>query len=291
MERPARAHDAHHGQGQERDARRRRRRRADRPHLRRGGDRPACRPVDRQHLRRAPRAHRVYDAEPERVAVVHPGVDVEVFRPGRQSEARELLGIAPDAALLMFAGRIQPLKAPDVVLRAAAVMLERDPALRERLVVAVVGGASGSGLEHPSMLTDLMSELGIDDVVRFVPTVSQRQLADWYAAASVVCVPSYNESFGLVAIEAQACGTPVVAARVGGLTTAVSDGVSGVLVDGHDPADFAAAIHPLLTDPGLREAMSHKAVRHAEGFGWDVTADRTLAVYAEAVASHQEEQS
>lgn len=232
----------------------------------------------------------LYEADPDRVAIVHPGVDVEVFRPGRHTEARELLGIAPDAALVMFAGRIQPLKAPDVVLRAAAVMLAQDPGLRERLVVAVVGGASGSGLDHPSMLTDLTAELGIEDVVRFVPTVSQRELADWYAAASVVCVPSYNESFGLVAIEAQACGTPVVAARVGGLTTAVSDGVSGVLVDGHDPIEFAAAIHPLLTEPELREAMSHKAVRHAEGFGWDVTADRTLAVYAEAVTAHQKEQ-
>lgn len=233
----------------------------------------------------------LYEAEPDRVAVVHPGVDVKVFRPGRQNEARALLGIAPGAALVMFAGRIQPLKAPDVVLRAAAVMLERDPGLRERLVVAVVGGASGSGLDHPTMLTDLAAELGIQDVVRFVPTVSQRELADWYAAASVVCVPSYNESFGLVAIEAQACGTPVVAARVGGLATAVSDGVSGVLVDGHDPVDFAAAILPLLTEPELREAMSHKAVRHAEGFGWDVTADRTLTVYSEAVASRREEQS
>ena len=91
------------------------------------------------------------------------------------------------------------------------------------------------GLDRPTALTDLSTRLGIQDVVRFIPTVTQQDLADWYAAASVVCVPSYNESFGLVAIEAQACGTPVVAARVGGLSTAVSDGVSGVLVDGHDP--------------------------------------------------------
>jgi D-inositol-3-phosphate glycosyltransferase len=230
----------------------------------------------------------LYDADPERVAVVHPGVDTDVFRPGRLAEARERLGIDPDAAVLLFAGRIQPLKAPDVVLRAAAVMLERDPSIRERLVVAVVGGASGSGLDQPTALSDLSVELGIDDVVRFVPTVAQRELADWYAAASVVCVPSHNESFGLVAIEAQACGTPVVAARVGGLTTAVSDGVTGVLVDGHDPADYAAAIHPLLTDAEAREAMSQKAVRHAEGFGWDVTADRTLGVYEAAVAAHRE---
>jgi D-inositol-3-phosphate glycosyltransferase len=230
----------------------------------------------------------LYDAAPERVAVVHPGVDLEVFTPGRHDEARRRLGIAPDAALLLFAGRIQPLKAPDVVLRAAAEMLRNDPALRSRLVVAVVGGASGSGLDQPTALADLGDELGIADVVRFVPTVAQRELADWYAAASVVCVPSYNESFGLVAIEAQACGTPVVAARVGGLSTSVSDGVTGVLIDGHDPVDYAAAIHRLLTDPDAREAMSHKAVRHAEGFGWDVTADRTLGVYVDAVIARQE---
>lgn len=228
----------------------------------------------------------LYDAAPDRVAVVHPGVDLSVFRAGRQEEARELLGISADAALLLFAGRIQPLKAPDVVLNAAAVMLERDPGLRDRLVVAIVGGASGSGLEHPSAMSDLSTSLGLDDVVRFIPAVNQSELADWYAAASVVCVPSYNESFGLVAIEAQACGTPVVAARVGGLPTAVSDGVSGVLVDGHDPADYASALHPLLVDVELREAMSAKAVHHAESFGWDVTADRTLNVYEAAIAAH-----
>jgi D-inositol-3-phosphate glycosyltransferase len=230
----------------------------------------------------------LYDADPDRVAVVHPGVDLTIFRAGRMREARALLGLADDAAVILFAGRIQPLKAPDVVLKAAAVLLERDPSLRDRLLVAVVGGASGSGLDEPSALSDLSVVLGIDDVVRLVPTVSQRELADWYAAASVVCVPSHNESFGLVAIEAQACGTPVVAARVGGLSTAVADGVTGVLIDGHDPAEYATAIHVLLTNPQAREAMSHKAVRHAEGFGWDVTAERTLAVYAEAIAARQE---
>lgn len=230
----------------------------------------------------------LYDATPDHVAVVHPGVDLEVFRAGRQTEARALLGIPDDVVLVLFAGRIQPLKAPDIVLKAAAVMLRRDPALRKRLVVAIVGGASGTGLEQPTALTDLSASLGIDDVVRFIPTVSQGGLADWYAAATAVCVPSYNESFGLVAIEAQACGTPIVAARVGGLSTAVSDGVTGVLIDGHDPADYATALHPLLTDVELREAMSQKAVRHAESFGWDVTADRTVVVYEDAIRSHQE---
>jgi D-inositol-3-phosphate glycosyltransferase len=228
----------------------------------------------------------LYDADPERVSVVHPGVDLDVFRSGRRAEAREALGLDADAHLVLFVGRIQPLKAPDVVIRAAADLLAHDPGLRSRLGVAVVGGASGAGLEQPTALTDLAAELGLDDVVRFVPPVDQHALADWYAAASVVCVPSYNESFGLVAIEAQACGTPVVAARVGGLGTAVADGVSGVLVDGHDPADYAAALHALLVDDDLRASMGHKAVRHAESFGWDVTADRTLAVYDAAVAAH-----
>ncbi len=226
----------------------------------------------------------LYDADPDRVCVVHPGVDLEVFRSGRRAEARAALGIDPDAHVVLFVGRIQPLKAPDVVIAAAATMLERDPAMRDRLDVVIVGGASGTGLDHPTALTDQTSALGLEDVVRFVSPVNQATLADWYAAASVVCVPSYNESFGLVAIEAQACGTPVVAARVGGLSTAVADGVSGILVDGHDPADYATELHRLLVDDTLRDGMGHKAVRHAESFGWDVTADRTLDVYTSAVS-------
>ncbi|MDQ3157912.1 MAG: D-inositol-3-phosphate glycosyltransferase [Actinomycetota bacterium] len=233
----------------------------------------------------------LYDADPAKVAVVHPGVDLDVFRAGRRDEARSILGIDPAAHVLLFAGRIQPLKAPDILVKAAGELLRRQPSLRGRLVVAIVGGASGTGLEHPTALADLSSAAGLEDVIRFVPTISQTELADWYAAATVVCVPSYNESFGLVAIEAQACGTPVVAARVGGLATAVSDGVSGILVDGHDPLDYADAFQRILSDPELRESMSQKAVSHAESFGWDITAERTLAVYREAVDAHRKAES
>ncbi|MGZ5415000.1 MAG: D-inositol-3-phosphate glycosyltransferase [Aeromicrobium sp.] len=233
----------------------------------------------------------LYGADPARVAVVHPGVDLDVFRAGRQAEARSIIGLDPDSHVLLFAGRIQPLKAPDILVRAAGELLRRQPSLRGRLVVAIVGGPSGTGLEHPTALVDLSTAAGLEDVVRFVPTVSQGELADWYAAATVVCVPSYNESFGLVAIEAQACGTPVVAARVGGLATAVSDGVSGILVEGHDPLDYADAFQAILSDPELRESMSQKAVRHAESFGWDITAERTLAVYREAVEAHRKADS
>jgi len=228
---------------------------------------------------------RLYDADPARVHVVHPGVDLNVFRPLDPGNARRQLGLPADAVVLMFAGRIQPLKAPDVLLRAVAVLLERDPSLRSRLVVPIVGGPSGSGLEEPTSLVDLARSLGVDDVTRFVPPVSQQELARWYAAATLVCVPSYSESFGLVAVEAQACGTPVVAAGVGGLSTAVDHGRTGLLVCGHDPSEYARAIEHLVGNPGRRQRMSEAALRHAHTFGWERTAEETLRVYEEAVLS------
>jgi D-inositol-3-phosphate glycosyltransferase len=228
----------------------------------------------------------LYGAEPGKVAVVHPGVDLDAFTPGDPARARARLGLPPDAVVLAFAGRLQPLKAPDVLIRAAARMLAADPALRDRLVVAVIGGPSGNGLEHPETYAELARRLGVDDVTRFVEPVGQDLLADWYRAASAVCVPSYSESFGLVALEAQAVGTPVVAAAVGGLTTAVADGRSGVLVDGHDPDDFAAALRRVLAD---RDRMSAAAIEHAGGFGWELTAEHTLAQYRQAMTAMAQE--
>ena len=225
----------------------------------------------------------LYGADPARVATVAPGVDLEAFRPGDRRTARRRVGVPEDAVLLLFVGRIQPLKAPDVLVRAAARLLEDDPALRRRLVVAVLGGPSGSGTAEPEALARLAAQLGVEDVVRFAPPVPRHELADWYRAADVTVVPSYNESFGLVAVEAQACGTPVVASRVGGLTTAVSDTVSGVLVDGHDPADYAAALDALVRQPRLRARLSAGALAHARRFGWEHTATSVLDVYTEAV--------
>ncbi len=224
----------------------------------------------------------LYDADPARVEVIHPGVDLEMFRPHDRGHVRRVLGLPADATVLMFAGRIQPLKAPDVLLRAVAVLLARDPSLRPGLVVPIVGGPSGSGLDHPESLAQLATALGLADVVRFVPPVDQATLADWYAAADLVAVPSYNESFGLVAVEAQAVGTPVVAAAVGGLTTVVADGRSGVLVEGHDPGVWAEAVHRLVRDPALRARLGTGAVEQANRFSWDLTADRTLATYERA---------
>jgi D-inositol-3-phosphate glycosyltransferase len=224
----------------------------------------------------------LYDASPDAVEVIHPGVDLAVFSPRGRAEARRELGLPEDAAVLLFAGRIQPLKAPDVLLRAVGVLLEQDPSLRRRLVVPVVGGPSGTGLEHPTSLADLAAELGIADVVRFVPPVTQSELAVWSSAATAVAVPSYNESFGLVAVEAQAAGTPVVAAAVGGLTTVVRDGVSGLLVDSHEPRDWAASLRRLIEDPALVERLGRGAIAHAQEFSWERTAADTLAAYERA---------
>src|SRR4051794_6183192 len=230
----------------------------------------------------------LYDADPSRVEVVHPGVDLDVFRPQDRATVRARLGLPADAAVLLFAGRIQPLKAPDVLLRAVAELLRRTPSLRSRLVVPVVGGPSGSGLEHPESLAQLSRELGLEDVVRFVPPVAQDELARWCAAATLVAVPSYNESFGLVAVEAQATGTPVVAAAVGGLTTVVRDGRSGLLVDGHDPVAWADALRRVVEDDALRVRLEAGALEQARRFSWERTAARVLEVYGRAQADLKE---
>jgi D-inositol-3-phosphate glycosyltransferase len=233
----------------------------------------------------------LYGASPGRVETVSPGVDLSLFRPGPsvaapgQGALRDRLGLPRDAVVLVFAGRIQPLKAPDVVLRAAAALLRRSPALAGRLAVVFVGGPSGSEVGAPGRLAGLAGSLGVADHVRFEPPCSQRELADWYRAATLVLVPSHSESFGLVALEAQACGTPVVAAAVGGLRTAVRDGVSGVLVDGHDPQEWARVLADLVSSPSRRAELSRGAVAHASGFGWPATADRLLEVYTGAMAS------
>ncbi len=222
-----------------------------------------------------------YGADPRRTLVVPPGVDLDRFAPGDRAAARRALGVPADAVVLTFVGRIQPLKAPDLLLTTAARMLDDDPALRGRLRVHVVGAPSGSGLAAPRQLEELAASLGIADLVRFLPPQPPDRLALHYRAADVAVVPSHNESFGLVALEAQACGTPVVAASVGGLRTAVRDGVSGVLVEGRDPAAYAAAVRAVLE---RRELLAAGARRHAVGFSWDRTADALVTAYASAAA-------
>ena len=222
-----------------------------------------------------------YGADSRRTLVVPPGVDLERFTPGDRAAARRALGVPADAVVLTFVGRIQPLKAPDLLLAAAARMLDDDPALRGRLRVHVVGAPSGSGLAAPRQLEEYAASLGIADLVRFLPPQSPDRLALHYRAADVAVVPSHNESFGLVALEAQACGTPVVAAAVGGLPTAVRDGVSGVLVGSRDPGAYAAAIRAVLD---RRPLLAAGARRHAAAFSWDRTAGALVDAYASAAA-------
>jgi D-inositol-3-phosphate glycosyltransferase len=219
----------------------------------------------------------LHHADPDRIDVAHPGVDLAMFSPGDRLAARRSLGLHPDEKVIAFIGRIQPLKAPDVLLRAAAKL----PGVR----VLVAGGPSGSGLANPDGLVRLADDLGISDRVTFLPPQNRDELVGVYRAADMVAVPSYAESFGLVAVEAQACGTPVVAAAVGGLPVAVRDGVSGVLVDGHDPDDWAAAMGGLL-DRGP-ETMRAAAVAHAATFSWSHTVDGLLASYGRAITDYR----
>jgi D-inositol-3-phosphate glycosyltransferase len=222
----------------------------------------------------------LHHADPDRIDVVHPGVDLTMFTPGDKRAARAALGLAADDQLVAFVGRIQPLKAPDVLLRAVAKL----PGVH----AVIAGGPSGSGLATPDGLVSLADELGITDRVAFLPPQSRDQLVDVYRAADLVAVPSYSESFGLVAVEAQACGTPVVAAAVGGLPVAVRDGVSGLLVPGHDIDDWAAAIDGLFRrGPQARAAMSAASVEHAATFSWAHTVDALLTAYGRAITEYQ----
>jgi D-inositol-3-phosphate glycosyltransferase len=226
---------------------------------------------------------RCYDADATRLTVVEPGVDLDRFRPGPAD--RRALGLPERGHVIAFVGRIQPLKGPDVLISALAALRRRNPAAD--VTVVICGGPSGSGLDRPSSLIELAESLGVADAVRFLPPLTGDGLARLYRTADLVAVPSYNESFGLVALEAQACGTPVVAAAVGGLVTSVRDGESGVLVDGHDPDDWARVLDKLLAAPAYRRVLSEGAVAHAAGFSWDRTADGLLRVYREAVTEHR----
>ena len=226
----------------------------------------------------------LYDACPDIVHVVSPGVDLYTFTPGQgRSAARTIVDLPQDSLVVSFVGRIQPHKGPEVLIRATSELVKHSPLLRHRLIVNIIGGASGANTEEVDRLKELATWLAIDDVVRFAPPVPRADLAQWYRAADLVVVPSYSESFGLVALEAQACGTPVVATAVGGLRTAVADGISGVLVDGHDPKAWSSVISRLLQEPQRRVLLSMGAIEHASHFGWDATARGTLDIYDQVI--------
>ncbi len=225
----------------------------------------------------------LYDADPAKIDVVMPGVDLDCYTPGDKAAARAALGLPADDVLVTFVGRIQPLKAPDVLLAAMAPLLRADPTGRLRLLI--VGGPSGNGLEKPTALADLSADLGVADRVTFLPPQAPADLANVYRAADLVAVPSFSESFGLVAMEAQACGAPVLAANVGGLGVAVADGRTGRLVEGHRIEDWTAALSELLAEPDRLARYGAAAVAHAERFSWEHTVDALLASYRVAIGA------
>ena len=232
-----------------------------------------------------------YDAPAERIEIVPPGVDHAFFSPGDKLGARAALGWtdgwigadggrgAADHPVLLFVGRIQPLKGLDVGIRALAELARDDAEL------VVVGGPSGAaGPEEHDRVRSLIADLGVADRVHFVDPQPHHLLSTWYRAADVLLVPSRAESFGLVALEAAACGTPVVASDVGGLRTIVSDGHTGFLVEPRDPSAFAASVDVLLADPALAAAMGAAGAERAQRFTWSTAAARLRRIYADVTS-------
>ena len=222
----------------------------------------------------------LYGADPRAVRVVAPGVDTEVFTPGDRARAKAELGLT-DRVVVLFVGRLQPLKQPEAAVQALADLADRNPELRDRLSLVVVGGPSGRGGVQPEALAKLAADLGISSALRLEGTVPHDEMPRYFRAADVTVIPSRSESFGLVAIEASACGTPVIASDVGGLRVAVRDGVTGLLVPSFDPAAYADALARVLTDPVVAGAMGTAGSQFARRFDWRRASIDLLAVYEE----------
>jgi D-inositol-3-phosphate glycosyltransferase len=228
----------------------------------------------------------LYGAASDRVRVVPPGVDPNLFRPHPAAEGRRALGLE-GARVLLFVGRLQPLKGPDLAIRALAEAIRLDPGAARDLVLVVVGGPSGPGPRPAERLRALAASLGVADRVRFLPPRPHRELPALYSAADVVLVPSRSESFGLVALEAQACGVPVVASSVGGLRYVVGHGHGGFLTSPNDPAAMARGALEILRDRDLARRLSAGAVDQAAHFPWESTTERLVSVYSELVRTPQ----
>jgi D-inositol-3-phosphate glycosyltransferase len=230
-------------------------------------------------------AHQIVDlyrADPDRIEIVAPGVDHAFFSPGYRPQARRAIGIGTHGPMLLFVGRIQPLKGLDVAVRALAALVHGD---HPDAFLVVVGGPSGPhGRDEIERITAMAADLGVADRLRRVPPQPHELLSTYYRAADVCLVPSRSESFGLVALEAAACGTPVVAAAVGGLRTLVEHGRTGFLVEGRDPTAFAAYVGELLGNPVLATEMGSAAVGRARGYTWSGAAARLQRLYGDLTA-------
>jgi len=215
---------------------------------------------------------RLYNVPPARVAVIPPGVDLEMFRPQDKAAARRALGIA-ESRVLLYVGRLQPLKGVDILVRAMAQM---ENAGDTRLLIV---GGNRTGDPMVSTLKAEARELGVLGNITFTGPLPQAGLPAYYCAADAFVLPSHYESFGLAALEAMACGTPVVVSRVGGLTTFISQGKEGYLIPWRCPEPFAQRIEMLLSNPLLQRTMGEAALAKARSMGWNVAADRMLRFY------------
>jgi len=226
----------------------------------------------------------LYGAERSRIEVIPCGVDPDVFRPMRQADARERLGLDQCERNILFVGRIEQIKGIDVLLRALGLLFFRRPDLRSNVCLTVVGGALDPGDDAPETekiqeLRRLVHQHRMEANVNFVGSLEQEQLAVYYAAADICAVPSLTESFGLVALEAMACGTPVVGTRVGGLQTLIEHGESGLLVPAGDYQALAQAMAQVLSDDRLRMHLAHGARDRAEHYTWTGAGERISALY------------
>ncbi len=220
----------------------------------------------------------LYDADLQKIVIIPPGVDPERFHPIPPRQARQAIGAPEHDRMLLFVGRIEALKGIDTLLRATAVLKEQLMCSLEDICLSIIGGEP-DGSPEMAHLEALREELGIGELVTFLGAKDQDTLQYYYSAATVVVVPSYYESFGMVALEAMACGTPVIAAEVGGLAYLVQDGVTGFHVPDRDPIELAERICLLLHNPALRDEMSEAAVQRAREYAWPGIADRIMALY------------
>ncbi len=227
---------------------------------------------------------RYYDADPAKIEVVPPGVDLTLFHPLPREHVFDLLDQDPCYRVILFVGRMDPVKGLDTLMRALALVLERQPDLAENACLCVVGGDKVDEdpevvSEEQARIDELRRELGLGDFVNFLGALPQDKLRLWYNAAEVVVVPSRYESFGMVALEAMASGTPVIASDVGGLSTLVRDGRTGFLVPDGDVEALAAKLLPVLALPEIHDTLGEHGVATAEGYGWPVIAERIDALY------------
>jgi D-inositol-3-phosphate glycosyltransferase len=225
----------------------------------------------------------LYGADADKISVVPAGVDLNLFRPVPRAEAKTRIGISPDCGMILFVGRIQPLKGIDTLMRAMKRVINQYPDFRENLCVSIIGGDPQPDSELERMeferLNRLQAELGIGDLVTFLGAKDQDTLVYYYSAAEMVVMPSHYESFGMVALEAMACGTPVIGSDVGGLSFSIEDGFNGYLVPGKDPDALADKIALLLRHPSLRDHLGEQAIRWAERYAWTYIADEILDVF------------